>query len=254
MQQYNMFQAIFMSFYSKKLYRDVALNWGGKAFLYLLLILALSWIFSIYRFQYLLVQGFQHFSEKIVTQIPIMTIINGVLKTPQNRPYIITDPDTHTTIAIIDTSGQYKSLEQTNANLLITQTEIISQPHANEYKMNEIPKKLNITLVPQTIKKYIEDYLYFAWIIIFILAWISSYIYRLVQILLYSIIGKVFSVMSKSPVTYSQILQITMVAMTPVILIGTILSAMNIWIQHEFLLYFVLANLYMFYGIIANKN
>jgi hypothetical protein len=254
MQQYNMLQAIFMSFYSKKLYRDVAINWGGKAFLYLLLILALSWVYATYQTQHFLTHGFKLFSEKLVTQIPVMTIKNGMLSTPQNRPYLITDPDAHTTIAIIDTTGQYKTLEQTKASLLVTQTEIISQSRPNEYKINEIPKNLTMTLVPQTIKKYVQDYLHFAWILIFIAALMGSYVYRLVQVLLYSIIGKIFSVISNAQVSYGQIIQITMVAITPVIIIATILNALGVWIQHEFLLYFVLAILYMFYGIIANKN
>lgn len=254
MRQYNMFQAIIMSFYSKKLYRDVAVNWGGKAFLYLLLILALSWIFAVYQIQHFLNLGFQHISDKIVAQIPIMTIKNGVLSTPQNRPYLITDPDTHATLAIIDTSGQYKSLDQTKAGLLITQTDIMTLSQQNEQKVNEIPKTLTFTIVPQTVKKYVQENLRFAWILIFIFALVTSFIYRLVQALLYSIIGKIFGAISHAPVTYVQVLQITMVAITPVIVIATILNAMNIWIPHEFLMFFVLAILYMFYGIIANKT
>ena len=44
MRQYNLLQAIPMSFYSRKLYQDVAQNWGGMAILYLLFIVFLSWI------------------------------------------------------------------------------------------------------------------------------------------------------------------------------------------------------------------
>jgi hypothetical protein len=254
MQQYNMLQAIFMSFYSKKLYRDVAINWGGKTFLYLLLILTLSWIYATYKTQIFLKTGFEYLSDEIVTQIPVMTIKDGKLSTPENRPYLITNPNTHEKIAIIDTSGKYKDLEQTNGVLLVTQTEVISQSDPHEIRKNEIPTNLNFTIVPETIKKKVKDYLDFAWIFIFIGAVITSYVYRLIQVFLYSIIGKIFAVISDSKVTYGQIIQITMVAITPVIIINTILSAMGIWIHYELLLYFVLAILFMFYGIIANRN
>ncbi len=254
MQQYNMLQAFFMSFYSRKLYRDVAVNWGGKTFWYLFLLLLLSWIFAVYQAQSFLNISFKQMPENIISQIPIMTIKDGKLITPQNHPYIITDPKSHANWAIIDTSGQYQTLDQAKTPILITQTEIYTQTNPNEIKENKIPNHLNITLVPEKIKSYLQYYSHFVWIPIFIFALLGSYFYRIIQVLLYSIIGKIFSAIGNFPLTYSQIVQITMIAITPVIVIATILDGLGVIIKYQFLLYFVLAMLYMFYGIVANKK
>ncbi len=254
MQQYNVLQAIFMSFYSRKLYQDVAMNWGAKSFLYLLLILALSWTFSVYQIQQNLSVGFNQLNKNIVSQIPILTIKKGILSTPENHPYFITDPDSHVNLAIIDTSGKYTNLQQLKTGVLITKTEIISQPHPNEFKIDEIPKKLTITLVPQTIQHYLQNYIGYSWIFIFIPFLLASYVYRIIQTLLYAIIGKIFSIIANVPITYFQVVQITMVAVTPVIIIASMIDALGFKIQHSILLYFTLAILYMFYGIIVNKK
>ncbi len=47
MKRFGLFHPIWMSFYSRALYRDVAQNWKGTGFLYLLFLLALSWIHPI---------------------------------------------------------------------------------------------------------------------------------------------------------------------------------------------------------------
>jgi hypothetical protein len=254
MKQYNLLQAIYMSFYSRKLYQDVAMNWGGKSFLYLLLILALSWIVSVCQIQQHLTVGFNQLTNEIVTQIPVLTINKGILSTPENHPYIITDPDSHENIAIIDTSGKYTNLQQVKTGILITKTEIISQSHPNESKIDKIPKELTITLVPQTIHHYLQSYIGYSWIFLFIILVLASYVYRIIQALLYAVIGKIFSIIANVPITYFQVIQITMVAVTPVIIIASVIDALDIKIQHNMLLCFTLAILYMFYGIIVNKK
>ena len=60
MKQYNILQAIVMSFYSKNLYRDVAKNWGGKAFLYLFLFLKID-LHSMDLMMQMVIQRVRHF-------------------------------------------------------------------------------------------------------------------------------------------------------------------------------------------------
>ena len=44
MKQFGLLRAIWLSFYSPELYRDVARNWRGFGLLYLTVLLALSWL------------------------------------------------------------------------------------------------------------------------------------------------------------------------------------------------------------------
>lgn len=254
MSRYSMFQALFMSFYSKKLYRDVATFWGGKTLAYLLFLLALSWIYFTYQIQH----GINHFVgknvEQLITQMPVLTITQGKISTPENRPYEIINPENKQRIAVIDTSGQYKTTEDAKSIVLVTQNEVMVQSKPEEKKTYQLPTNLNTTVEPSGVSKFVQTFLSFSWIGIFIMLVIGSFIYRLIQCLLYSIIGKIFAVISDTPVTYGQCMQIEMVAITPTIVVATILDALGVTFKFMPLCFFLLAILYLFFGIIANKS
>lgn len=253
MSQYGLLPAIVMSFYSKKLYRDVAFNWGGKAFLYLLLVLFLSWICFAFQVQIALNNAYATYSEKISSQVPILTIKDGVLSTPEAKPYIIKLPDSDKNLAVIDTTGQYANLSQAQSEILVTKTDIITQSKANEIRTDKLPQTLNMVIEPESTRVWIGKYLYFFWIPLFLMVWIASYVYRIIQALIYGIIGKIFSVMVDAPLSYPHIVQIAMVAVTPAIVISTVLDFMAITVPYEFLLYFLLTMFYLLLGVYANK-
>lgn len=254
MNQYNMLQAIVMSFYSKKLYRDVAINWGGKAFLYLALLMTLSWLVFTAQTQILLNTLYAKNSGLYVAQIPVLTIKDGKLSTPENRPYIITDPDSHETIAVIDTSGQYTTIEQAKATVLMTESAIISQPKPTQTRVDQFPQNFNATLSPEVINGHIQHYLGYFWIPMLLVLIIGSYIYRVLQALLYAIIGKIFNAMYGTVLSYGQVLQIALVAITPVIVVSSVLDACHVVLPLRPLLCFILAMVYLFFGIAANKK
>src|SRR3990167_5554496 len=254
MSQYNILQAIYMSFYSKKLYRDVAMNWGGKAVFYLFVVLMLSWIMATFNVQRIINRGYDTKSDIFISQVPVVTIKDGKISTPERRPYVITDPDGKETIAIIDTTGKYTDINKTNTSLLITETEVITKPKKNEIKIYQIPSQFNQTIDPKVINGYIKNYIGFAWIFLYIIFVLASFVYRLIQAIFYSIIGKIVSLIFGSAVTFGQITQITMMALTPPIIVATLIDIFKLEYAHINLLCFVLAMVYMCFGILANKN
>lgn len=254
MSRYNIFQAIYMSFYSKDLYQDVGQNWGGKAFFYLLVLLSLSWIGQTAIFQTNINHLYDQGAEKLIAQVPVITIKDGKVSTPENRPYILKDPDGDGVIAVIDTSGKYTELDQDNGALLVTKTQIISKPKANETRIYQIPEKTNMTIDPSVVSSYIQKYISFAWVLMFPILVILSFVYRIIQAIFYAVIGKIFSLISSSDVRYGRILQITLIALTPAIVLSTIFSLIGVVFQHQNAAYFFISMLYMFYGIIANRK
>lgn len=254
MKQYNVLQPLYMSFYSRSLYRDVAANWGGTTFLYLFILLALSWITATYQLQTGLNQVYNRNADKIAAQIPVVTIKQGKLSTPENKPYTIYAPDSQEVIAVIDTSGRYTTLEQANAPILITETHIISQSKKNEIRTDQIPTTLNLVMDPKDVNSLIGHYLGYAWIIFFVMFLLCSYIYRIFQAFIYAVIGKLFSSICGSSLTYGQIILITMIALTPAIIIATILDAFAITFSFQWLCYFVLTMIYLFFGVAVNKR
>ena len=253
MKQYNVFQAIILSFYSKDLYRDVARHWNGKSFLYLLMIVALSWIAAIYQFQVSLNESYRLNSDKIVKQIPVITINKGIIKTPENRPYLIYDSD-NKLFAIIDTTGQYRSLNQAKASVLITKTEIISQTKPNKTRIDRLPSIMNMVISAEAINNVILKLIGYTWIMAYLFMLLFSFLYRIIQAFLYSIIGMFFSSFCTVPLFYSQIVQLSMVAVTPAIVVATLFDYFGIVFLYQYLFYFFVAMFYLFYAILANKN
>lgn len=253
MQQFNIFQAIFMSFYSKRLYRDVATNWGGKAFLYLFVLLILVSLYFGFALQAITKTAYQEIYTKLSPQVPVITIKEGKLSTPENRPYLIIDPDTKKNLVVIDTSGQYKTNVDANASALITENQIFIQQKKNETRIYSIPENVEGVFDAQYVNDKINQYVGYSWIAFFILGLIAFYIYRVLQALVYAILGKIFAVIIKAPVSYFQIVQIMLVAITPAIIIYTIQLSLQYSMPYEALFYFLLSMFYLFYGIKANK-
>lgn len=256
MKEYNLIQAVYMSFYSRKLYKDVANNWGGYAFLYLVFILALTWIYFTYTTQVAFTNTYAAFSEQIVWQMPVIDIKNGVISTPEKRPYSITDPgDKSIVYAIIDTTGYFKELPKYPITMmLVKKTEIIYTPKTRETRIYKLPSDLTTTIRPTDINNHIKDYVAYAWILIFPAALLGSFIFLLLQAIILSLIGKIFSKSIHVNLSYGKILQISMVAFTPALILQILISVFQLPSFHPQLIYFAIAILYMFYGIQANKQ
>lgn len=254
MQRYNMLQAIFLSFYSKRLYQDVAVNWGGNVFLYLLLILALSWVVPTYLIQVGIKAGHADFSKNIVPQIPVMEIKEGQISTPLSQPYIIVDPESKKRVAVIDTQGKYKTPGEAQATFLITKTEIISKPNDNETKIYEIPKTFTATVNPMDIDKFAGGFIQYSWIILFVCALLFSYIYRLIQTLIYALFGMLLSKLNRMTLTYAQIYKLAIVSLTPAIILSTIFTLISFNFTYELMFYFLLTMGYLYFGILSNKQ
>lgn len=254
MSQYNIIQAIYMSFYSRKLYQDVGKNWGGKTFLYLAFLLALSWIGFTINAQIKLNRIYAVSSDEVIAQIPVMTVIKGKISTPEKKPYLIKDPSNNKVFAIIDTTGQYSDISKNDVSVLVTETTVSDKMNKNEMRIYQIPETYSGTINPVTINKFIERIISFVWIFLFIMFFLTSYVYRIIQAMIYALLGKLYCAASGSQVNYGTIVQITMVAITPAIVIATILDYFSITFPKETLMYLLISICYMIYGIRANNE
>lgn len=253
MSQYNVLQAIVMSFYSKRLYRDVAKNWGGKSFLYLLLLMALSCALLTFQVHQFLRTQYDVYASHFVAEIPVLTISNGKIQTPENHPYFIDAPDSKEILMVIDTSGKYTHIDQVKAHVLVTQNEIISRSDPNQFRVDTLPTNFSSVLNPVTLNAHIKEFLLsYAWFIVFVSVWFGSFIYRILQGLFYGLIGKLFSSMCQVNLSYSQIVQISFVAITPAVVLAAILNFLGVHVTYW--LYFIVGIFYVGYGVMANKK
>ena len=254
MKQFNSLQAIYKSFYSRALYRDVVNNWGADVVLCLLLVLAICWAVAMVKMQPILTHGMVEFTTDVAKQMPNITIKNGMVNTPQNRPYFIKDSETNELVGIIDTSGQYTKLDTNDRKMLLTQHEFWTVSHDGVVKIYKIPATVTLSIVPENIKTQAIKWTPWAWVLLFPLFVLFSLMYRLIQSLIYAVIGKLLAMIGGIHLSYANVLKLTIIALTPTIIVWTVLDWFNLFFPKESLFYFVLSISYIVYAIWANKT
>ncbi len=249
MKQYGFLQAIYMSFYSRALYRDIAKNWGAEVLLYLFMLLAICWIVLMFQIQPALNRGVKLFADTVVPQLPEMIYIKeGIVSTPEARPYFVRDSETQKVLAVIDTTGKYTTLEETQSSFLLTKDTVI-YADKNAVRIQKLPTTLTKDINPTQVKEVAIKFVGWLWVLLLPILLLSSFIYRLVQALFYALLGKLFAVLSNISIYYFDIFKLAVVAITPAIVITTVVEWLNVWQHGHLLIYFILSMAYLIFAI-----
>ena len=253
MKKYSLLHAPFLSFFSKDLYKDVGQNWKGIAALYLLLLLAFCWIFVSWTFHSKVSQSIANEAPPFIEQIPEITIKDGNVSINEPEPYFISVPETKEVIAIIDTTGQYDSLDNTEAYLLLTKNTLIVRNSETETRVYDLSKIDNFFLDQAIINKFVSIFNAYFPFVFYVLAVIFSFMFRLVLVLLYGVIGLLFCKIANVKLDYQTLIRLAVIAITPAILLDTVLEISGITLPLFWLISFALAMFYLYFGVRANK-
>jgi len=219
--RYGIFHPLLLSFYSPSLYRDVAENWKGVGFLYLLLLLSLAWIHPIMRLQQTTVSLMQTLGPAVLEQVPTITIRQGEVAISEPQPYVITIPGSDTPLAVIDTTGQ-TTPENTQAFLLLTKRQAIVRKNLHETRTYDLAGIQDLTVDRTTAKRILDGCQRWLAVLSYPLALLGSYAYRILQVLIYAAIGLLFARLLKAPLEYPELLRLSSVAVTPAIVADTL--------------------------------
>jgi len=254
MKQFSTVQAIYLSFFSRDLFRDVGQRWRKTAFLYLFLLLAVCWIPIMFKMQSRVSAFIDNDAPKLIQQVPEIKIIQGEATTDVETPYVIKDPETWAPIIIIDTTGLTTSIEGTDARILITKDSLIMKQSSSETRTIKLSEFEGLVVNKTVVRSWAEAFR--QWFIIFLypIVLLGSYAYRLIQALLYALIGKIFTKNLVSPPEYQALLSLALVSITPVILINTVYNYLDITIPFWWFLCFIAAMAYLFFAIRSFTN
>jgi hypothetical protein len=211
-----------LSLFSPDLYRDVAANWRGVGFLYLLLILTLTWIPVLYKWQV----GFREFAQTefpgMIRDFPPITITKGVVSSPAPQPYYMREPESGKTFFILDTTGQVTELPPGNdPMILLTKTELIYR-NQRETKIVELAKDLDFYIDRDKLQGWMDWWAGKFAFIMFPLVLIGSFIFRIVTTLIYAIVGLIFNAIYQKNLTFGTLMRLAAVSTSAVIYIDTV--------------------------------
>jgi hypothetical protein len=242
-----------MSFYSKALYRDAALNWRGTGFGYLFLLLLICWIPPMAKLHSGLNGFVQNDAPEVVSQIPAITIANGEATADVPQPYYVVDPEAGERILAVDTTGSLNSLEDAEAPMLLTKTQFIfekSDVETRTFDLSEMAVE-EFAVDADRINRWLEIFARFFAVAVYPLAVLGSYVGRIVQLVIYAAIGMLFVAGQSAELTYAPVLRLAVIAVTPCIIIKTVLAAAGVGLPMAGLWYFLCAMGLLFFGVRA---
>lgn len=257
MKKHHILESLFLSFYSKSLYQDVAKEWKGLALGYLLLVMAICWLPFSYDFHQFLNQYSSQILPDVVKQIPIITIAKGKLSIDKPEPYIVKQPGDGVTLIVFDTSGRYTSLDQVNTLVLATQDKVMVRDNIGSTSKVTIYSlaKFKDTVISKADIAYVADRIVF-WssVLMYPISVIVAFVYRLLEALILGGAGVLFAHLIHVKLTYQTTARLAVVALTPILILSTLIEYFSLPVPQLTLIGSLLAIGYLGYAIQAQKE
>lgn len=268
MKQYTGWQALYLSFYSTDLYRDVAKNWQGVGYLYLLLVVCLTALFICVQVQVVAVPKAKDVIDTIINQAPSIKIDKGKLSIDKPSPFVIKEPKSGQTLITFDTSDRPMTLAESKSVVLVTSKQIVtvkrtamsrdtgggasSVPIAEEtYDLSTVDHfDFDKTQVESTIHSFLN------WLgaLMFLILVPFGFLFCVIQTLIYALIGKIFTSVMAVDLSYPTLIRLTAVCLTPVLLADSILKVSGTNLPLWWLCAIVIALGYLGYAVFANSQ
>jgi hypothetical protein len=233
MKRFGTLQAFYLPLYSREFYKDIADNWKGQCFLFLLLLIAVVCIPLTIETHSLIEKKMMEYVNPIIEQVPDINFSKGRFSTKEQQKYEITDPLNGKVIAIIDTTGETESLEGSDASFLLSDSKIIYRESKSGTRVMDLPKIegndkdvfLNKTLLHRVVNAAKK------WILIAVYPFgvIFLYVFMILQALIYALIGLILANILKIQLKYGVLVRLSIMALVPGIMFGTFLSI--VWMR-----------------------
>lgn len=215
--------ALFLSFFSADLYRDVARNWRGIALLYLLLLCLLTWIPVLVK-THLGMRRAANDPEAaaVINQMPSITINKGVVSIKEPEPYLMKDPQTGQTLLYVDTSNRFDRPEAKQAVFLLGRSTLETR-NQNKTQIHDLSQFPDVYVDKIIVGRWLDTFAKWFAVMALPLAMLGSLVWGLVRLLLYALIGLMFNSMFNARLDYAALMRLSAVAMTPAMVLDTVL-------------------------------
>ena len=249
-----LFAPFVRSFFSADLYREVATQWPGRrAAVYLLLLVSICWLPFIYEID----AGLREYEENelpaVIADFPSIRIVNGQAIVDGPQPYVISDPKSGEPLIILDTTGEITSLRDTDAKVLLTKDELFVEDD-NQTRVIELSGIDGLELDRSSLESLFG--LLSPWLALVLYPFVvaGAYGFRLLAALFYALIGLAVAKGVGAELDFAALFRIAAIAMTPVYLLNTVLSLLEVQVPAELLLSMALVIGYVVFGVWSAKQ
>lgn len=254
--------ALFMSFFSALLYRDVAHNWRGRGLRYLLLLLTICWLPLTIRGQIDAIDFVNEEAPRLFEDFPTFTLAGGQISINRPLPCITRDPRNNSPVFWIDTRvadpGQAPSRRETEAaRYLVGRDWLVRQERPGVGASYDLSFAPAMRVDKAALFHWLDLYRRWYGVAFFGVAVAVSLAYRIVLALLYALIGLALDRRYRTGLNYKSMVRLSAVAMTPALILGTLLGLFPLLSVPGAVIQAVLLGIpiaYLAYGLRANSR
>jgi hypothetical protein len=222
--KYNSFTALFV-FFLPDLWRDVGQRWWGIGLIYMFLLQLITWTPLFFMGHATLTKFVAQDAPKLTSQVPKITVNNGTISIDRPEPYTITDPESGQPLVVFDTSGDTTEPPANVPSALVTKHGFSMRKNATQIQTQDLSQWQGVhTLTASDVQGFLDMFRRSWWPVVFPATIILFCLWRLLLMLVLALIGLAFASGTKAPLTYAGLLRLSAIAMTPVILINTVMQ------------------------------
>jgi hypothetical protein len=253
---FTLFQTLYLSFFSRPLYQDIRRNRKGLCLPYLLVILMFYWVPEMMNMNTKISEFIADEAPQYVNQVPLITISRGKASIREPVPFHIYDKKNNTPFAIIDTSGQIRSLDNTPALVLLTGDTLIVRQDRETKKARSLSLSDmgDITISPKLIYNWLEVFHNLFVVVLFPFVLLISFTYHVIQALLLAWLGNSFSKYFNIQLDFKTLFRLSVVAFTPAIMLETAHAVLDIYYPYSSFFSFLITSGYLFYAVGCNSE
>ena len=251
---YSAFETLYLSFYSRDLYQDIARNRKGLCLPYLLLLLMFYWTPEMMNMHQAVSEFIADEAPQYIEQVPVITISRGEASVKEPVPYTIMDKKKNSPVAIIDTSGQVTSLNNTPALVLLTRTHLIVRKDEKETRSLPLSDLGDITITQKLMYNWLEMFNNLFVVVLFPFVLLLSFVFHGIQALLLALLGGSFAKYFDVTLDFRALIRISVVAFTPAIMLEAAHAVLDIPYPYSTFISFLIAAGYLFYAVGCNSK
>lgn len=250
--KYSLFHAIYLSFYSRDLYRDVARNWRGFSLSYLLALLGLYCIPLVLHYVEMIGRDLDEKAPHIIHQVPDIRINGGKASVSVAEPYYIYTDEGKSVFMIIDTTGTTRTLQGTGSRILLTQSQVMIKVSPEATHTVDLVHIDDMTVDRRTLYEWIESFRGTLPFILYPLFLLFTFAYRLFYVSSLSVIGLAVNRWITAGLPLKSIVRLSVVALTPSLMIETLTMLFRIHVVGWWFVGVVISIGYLVFAIRAH--
>lgn len=251
--KYSRVTALVLSFFSPELYRDVARRWRGIGFLYLVLLLVVSWLPVAAKIQVSFTRFVHHDAARTLAGFPAVTINNGVASIDRPEPYVWRDADNGEVILYVDTSNAFDTPEAARAKIKLGRSQLIAKQSEFETRSYDLSQIKYFFVDRARLLGWMQAASYWVGAGIFAFGLVFTLIWHVIQVLIYGVIGLLLaSMMTARGLDYPALVRLAAVAITPAILLSTVFDLTGAQVPYSGWLFLAIEMGYLALAVKAN--